>query len=128
MLKSLLKSRVNFFADELKKSFKEGDEESMILILSSLSPCAIKKIGNAYYERHGAIIDAAEDASIFKFEDFLTQLLRGTRDEEDEPVNQDQVKRDVDKLTKEFGDFIKDKDAFIEIFTQRSFSHIKQVQ
>lgn len=126
---ALLKPRADFLAEELKDAFADEDYSTMILILTSLSPCAIKEIGSAFSKKYNqGLADAAKKASNGHFESFLVELINGKR-AADGPVNNEQAKEDAKALIDAGPEaWIKDKGVFIDIFTHRSFAHIRQVQ
>lgn len=129
LFQDLLKTRPEFYADELKEAFEDKKSSAILMILTSLPPCAILEIGSAYNKRHDTdIFKAAKKAAMNDYEKFIIELIRADRDPEG-PVDKEKAKKDAELLQKSESKYrlFADGDAFIEVFTKRSYAHIRQV-
>ncbi|XP_054268130.1 annexin A5-like isoform X2 [Macrosteles quadrilineatus] len=130
LFQALLKRRPEFYADELKEAFKNKKSSAILMILTSLPPCAILEIGSAYNKRHHTdIFNAAQNAAKFDYKKFIIELIRADRDPEG-PVDREQAKKDAELLQRSESEhrMIADGHAFIKVFTKRSYAHIRQVK
>lgn len=127
---ALVKPRVHFFVDELYNAITSTDYNRMILVLTSLPPCAIKKIAVAYDRKYGKPLKIAlEKVTIQHFEQFLVKLASGDRETEG-AVDKKEVERDAKKLlASDPGQWLRtDDNIFSEIFTKKSYSHLREVR
>lgn len=130
LMLGLLKTPAQFDADELKRATKGlgTDEDTLIEILVTRTKQQIEQVKKAYSKEFKTDLekDIIDDTS-GDFQKALLSLLKGTRSEECY-VDENLADRDA-KALYEAGEKQKKANVlvFIEIFTSRSFSHLKKV-
>ncbi|XP_015775090.1 PREDICTED: annexin A6-like isoform X2 [Acropora digitifera] len=100
------------------------DEDILIEILCARNNAEMQAIGKAYSDQYGGSLekDIKGDTS-GDFEDLLVELTKGKRDESSK-VDKNLAKTDAEALM-QAGFLGTDKSKFTEVFTQRSFTHLR---
>ncbi|XP_020605141.1 uncharacterized protein LOC110043977 isoform X1 [Orbicella faveolata] len=102
------------------------DEDVLMEVLCSRDNAELAKIKETYTESYGRSLekDLKGDTS-GHFEDLLVELSKGQRDESSK-VDKGLAKKDAEALMQ--ASYLgTDEDKFVQVFTQRSFAHLKVV-
>ncbi|KAM7451307.1 hypothetical protein ABFA07_000987 [Porites harrisoni] len=124
----LLMETASYDAKVLYNSMKGlgTDEDVLIEIICSRNNAELADIRKAYADQYGRSLEKdIEGDTSGDFENLLVELTKGKRDESSK-VDKSLVKKDAEALM-QAGFLGTDENKFIEVFTQRSFAHLKAV-